>query len=206
VTGISTSAVRENDDAANHLSIVGLALIVVGVLGGGLEIKEVKIPVLPTIPRALSFAVGCVLIALCLLDPEPFKRIFSDPNPPHVDLNPVSTPQNPPEPTPEKRTHNPSPQSVIIIFAANQRDLALKVQKYLVGEGYAASAIYSDFSELKDDNREKAGTIRIVYKDVSQNIEQKLTKELKQKFSSEMVRLVESLNENASSDLQIQFF
>jgi hypothetical protein len=80
------------------------------------------------------------------------------------------------------------------------------VQKYLVGEGYAASAIYSDFSELKDDNREKAGTIRIVYKDVSQNIEQKLTKELKQKFSSEMVRLVESLNENASSDLQIQFF
>jgi hypothetical protein len=89
---------------------------------------------------------------------------------------------------------------------ANQRDLALKVRKYLVGEGYAASAIYSDFSELKDDNREKAGTIRIVYKDVSQNIEQKLTKELKQKFSSEMVRLVESLNENASSDLQIRFF
>jgi hypothetical protein len=80
------------------------------------------------------------------------------------------------------------------------------VQKYLVGEGYAASAIYSDFSELKDDNREKSGTIRIVYKDVSQNIEQKLTKELKQKFSSEMIRLVESLNENASSDLQIQFF
>jgi argininosuccinate lyase len=80
------------------------------------------------------------------------------------------------------------------------------VQKYLVGEGYAASAIYSDFSELKDDNREKSGTIRIVYKDVSQNIEQKLTKELKQKFSSEMIRLGESLNENASSDLQIQFF
>ncbi|MGA8653731.1 MAG: hypothetical protein WB677_24495 [Xanthobacteraceae bacterium] len=80
------------------------------------------------------------------------------------------------------------------------------MQKYLVGEGYAASAIYSDFSELKDDNREKAGTIRIVYKDVSQNIEQRLTKELKQKFSSEMVRLVESLNANASSDLQIQFF
>lgn len=80
------------------------------------------------------------------------------------------------------------------------------MQKYLVGEGYAASAIYSDFSELKDDNREKSGTIRIVYKDVSQNIEQKLTKELKQKFSSEMIRLVESLNENASSDLQIQFF
>ena len=93
----------------------------------------------------------------------------------------------------------------MIIFAA-KRDFALKVQKYLVGEGYAASAIYSDFSELKDDNREKSGTIRIVYKDVSQNIEQKLTKELKQKFSSEMIRLVESLNENASSDLQIQFF
>ncbi len=59
------------------------------------------------------------------------------------------------------------------------------MQKYLVGEGYAASAIYSDFSELRDDNREKAGTIRIVYKVVSLNAEQKVTNELKQKFSSE---------------------
>jgi hypothetical protein len=186
--------------------VAGLALIVVAVLGGGLEIKEVKIPVLPTIPRALSFTVGCVLLALCLLDPDLFRQPPADSNPPHVDLNQAHTPQYPPERTAEKRTSDSSPQSVVLIFAANQRDFALKVQKYLVGEGYAASAIYSDFSELKDDNREKSGTIRIVYKDVSQNIEQKLTKELKQKFSSEIIRLVESLNENASSDLQIQFF
>ncbi len=186
--------------------VAGLALIVVAVLGGGLEIKEVKIPVLPTVPRALSFTVGCVLLALCLLDPKLFNQPPVDPNPPHADLNQAHTPPYPPERTAEKRTSDSSPQSVMIIFAANQRDLALKVQKYLVGEGYAASAIYGDFSELKDDNREKAGTIRIVYKDVSQNIEQRLTKELKQKFSSEMVRLVESLNANASSDLQIQFF
>lgn len=47
--------------------VAGLALIVVAVLGGGLEIKEVRIPVLPTVPRALSFTVGCVLLAYAFL-------------------------------------------------------------------------------------------------------------------------------------------
>jgi hypothetical protein len=183
--------------------LVGLALIVIAVLGGGIEIKEVKIPTLPTIPRAASFAVGCVLIALCFFDPGPLRLL--DPSAPADQPKNHELPEAP-EPAPIRKTSSPSPQTVSIIFAASQRDFALKVQKYLVGQGYAASAIYSDFSELKDENRERAGTIRIVYKEVTQSAEQKLTKELKQKFSSDLARLVESLNESASSDLQIQFF
>jgi hypothetical protein len=36
---------------------IGLALIVIGIIGGGIEIKEVKIPTLPMFPRAvLSWA------------------------------------------------------------------------------------------------------------------------------------------------------
>lgn len=178
--------------------LVGLALIVIAVLGGGLEIKEVKIPTLPAVPRAVTFAVGCILIALCFFDSDRFKLF--DLGPTSGESQQLASPQKP-----QPGNQNP-PQSVSIIFAAGQRDLALRVQNYLVGEGYAASAIYSDFSELRDDNREKAGTIRIVYKVVSLNAEQKLTNELKQKFSSEFARLVESLNEGASSDLQIQFF
>jgi Putative peptidoglycan binding domain len=52
--------------------IAGLALVVVGLLGGGIEVKEIKVPTLPMIPRAASFLFGCVLVGLVLLDPNLF--------------------------------------------------------------------------------------------------------------------------------------
>jgi hypothetical protein len=50
--------------------LIGLALIVVGIFGGGIEVKEIKIPTLPTISRILSSIVGLVLIAVCLAFPQ----------------------------------------------------------------------------------------------------------------------------------------
>ncbi len=52
--------------------LVGLALIIVAIIGGGLEIREVKIPTLPPVPRTMSFAAGAVLIGLCLAFPQIF--------------------------------------------------------------------------------------------------------------------------------------
>src|ERR1700751_2988274 len=46
--------------------LAGLALIVVGIFGGGIEVKEIKIPTLPIVSRALSFAMGLGLIGLCI--------------------------------------------------------------------------------------------------------------------------------------------
>jgi hypothetical protein len=48
---------------------VGLALIVISIIGGGLEVKEIKIPNLGLMPRVLSFLMGSVLIAVCLAHP-----------------------------------------------------------------------------------------------------------------------------------------
>jgi len=50
--------------------LIGLALIVVGIFGGGIEVKEIKIPTLPTLSRILSSAVGLVLIVVCLAFPQ----------------------------------------------------------------------------------------------------------------------------------------
>jgi hypothetical protein len=50
--------------------LIGLALIVVGIFGGGIEVKEIKIPTLPTLPRILSSMVGLVLIVVCLAFPQ----------------------------------------------------------------------------------------------------------------------------------------
>jgi peptidoglycan hydrolase-like protein with peptidoglycan-binding domain len=75
--------------------LVGLALIIVAIFGGGLEIKEVKIPTLPTVPRALSFVAGTVLIVLCLF----FPHFFSSLGPAILD-----------KPAPTTVTDKPKPQ------------------------------------------------------------------------------------------------
>jgi hypothetical protein len=54
--------------------LVGLALIVLGVFGGGIEVKEIKIPTLATVSRCLSVGVGFALIILCLWFPELFTQ------------------------------------------------------------------------------------------------------------------------------------
>lgn len=51
---------------------VGLALVVLAIFGGGIEIKEVKIPTLPIVPRTMSFFAGCALIILCIWYPQVF--------------------------------------------------------------------------------------------------------------------------------------
>jgi hypothetical protein len=58
--------------------LVGLALMVLGILGGGLEIKEVKIPSMGRLARAISFAIGAGLLALSLMTPEYLHRLSSN--------------------------------------------------------------------------------------------------------------------------------
>jgi hypothetical protein len=60
--------------------VAGLVLIVVALLGGGIEVKEVKIPPLPIVPRAASFLVGCLLLGLVLFD----RQLLEPPTPPPV--------------------------------------------------------------------------------------------------------------------------
>jgi hypothetical protein len=50
--------------------LIGLALIVIGIFGGGIEVKEVKIPTLPAVSRALSFLVGAALVGICEISPQ----------------------------------------------------------------------------------------------------------------------------------------
>lgn len=53
--------------------IAGLALIVVGLVGGGIQIKELTIPPLPIVPRLASILIGCILTALVIyLNPSLF--------------------------------------------------------------------------------------------------------------------------------------
>jgi hypothetical protein len=81
--------------------LVGLALIVVAVLGGGIEVKEVRIPKLTPIPRVMSFGVGCLLVLVCTLTPGLLDKSdgihgHGSMNPPGFSLPPVAPPKSPP--------------------------------------------------------------------------------------------------------------
>jgi uncharacterized protein YecT (DUF1311 family) len=63
---------------ASMTLIAGLALIVVGLIGGGIQIKELTIPPLPMIPRLASFLIGCILTALVFFDHDLFSSSQTD--------------------------------------------------------------------------------------------------------------------------------
>jgi hypothetical protein len=290
----------------------------VGLLGGGIEVKEVKIPPVPIIPRAASFVVGCILLGLVLWDPggalglrnpEPevsgpkttptdkgrdlgaafthhlievydVKRVLqhigmytgpinnepddvyflavanfqrsrnivqdglvggetfgklreawpeyfgpSAPPPPanlaSNDPGPMTSPTPPPPEAkppeakpPEAKPPEPKiylqsliyPQAFRILYVKGQEDFAARLHNYLASKGYKTAAVYDDFSEIKQDGRAKPGTIRIVYKSTVEAFEPTLTGFMRTKFPSETGRLIESLNEAAASDLQIQLW
>lgn len=52
--------------------IVGLFLIIVGVFGGGIEVKEIRIPSLAPMSRIFSFVIGIAFVVLCIAFPGMF--------------------------------------------------------------------------------------------------------------------------------------
>jgi hypothetical protein len=62
--------------------LAGLALIIIALLGGGIEVREIKIPALGIPARILSFATGAVLLALCVFSPGIFPGVAAPPPPP----------------------------------------------------------------------------------------------------------------------------
>lgn len=50
--------------------LAGLILTVVGLIGGGLEVREIKLPRMQIVPRILSFVIGFGLLGLCIFRPD----------------------------------------------------------------------------------------------------------------------------------------
>jgi len=212
--------------------VAGVALIALGLLGGGFEVKKMRIPPLPTIPRAACFIFGCILSGLVLFKPNWFEQpkqaateqqqTTNDKgrdlenaitNPKQSNVPPPTAPSVPspttsptvaqaPEPNPPPpKTYS---QVLPILFVASQEDFAQKLRSYLATNGYTISTTNTDFSEIKRDNRQKAGTIRIIYKSTAKDFEPILANTIRAQFP--MMRLVESLNDSARVDLQVQLW
>lgn len=57
--------------------LIGIGLIVLAILGGGIEFKDTKIPKLPVVPRIMSSVAGCALLIMC----DFFPQVFPNPEP-----------------------------------------------------------------------------------------------------------------------------
>jgi hypothetical protein len=89
-------------------------------------------------------------------------------------------------------------------FVDNQKDFAQKLRNYLAAKGYNIKTTNTNFSEITGDNRQKAGTIRIIYKSTAKDFEPTLADTIRAQFPT--MRLVESLNDGARADLQVQLW
>jgi hypothetical protein len=104
---------------------------------------------------------------------------------------------------------NPPPPKIYsqvlpIRFVDNQKDFAQKLRNYLAAKGYSIKTTNTNFSEITGDNRQKAGTIRIIYKSTAKDFEPMLADTIRAQFPT--MRLIESLNDGARADLQIQLW
>jgi hypothetical protein len=75
--------------------LAGLALIVVGIFGGGIEIQYLKIPQLAPLQRTFSFVAGCALMIMCLAFPQAFSWTIGPDKPPETTGSTRPTPGPP---------------------------------------------------------------------------------------------------------------
>jgi len=137
------------------------------------------------------------------------------PTPPSV-ANPTAAPtlaqtpeHNPPPPNPVPPNPPSAPPKVYsqvlpIRFVDNQKDFSQKLRSYLATKGYTIKTTNTNFSEITGDNRQKAGTIRIIYKSTAKDFEPTLANTIRAQFPT--MRLVETLNDSARVDLQVQLW
>jgi hypothetical protein len=94
--------------------------------------------------------------------------------------------------------------SVLIYYVDGQKPLALKLEDYLLHNGYASNAVYTDFSEL--DMKEAPGTVRFAFTKSSQDLAKKLESTL-QSLLPANTPIVDRYREVlGSGDVQIQLF
>ncbi len=102
-------------------------------------------------------------------------------------------------------SQRPPAKVVLIIYTEDQKTLALRLESYLLGAGYAANAVFSDFSELSESSREKEGTVRFLYTEPTKQLADKLLSELQAKLG--IKRAIESQRKTlAKADVEIQLF
>ncbi|MBA7691829.1 hypothetical protein ES703_100384 [subsurface metagenome] len=121
--------------------ILGAILLAVGLLGGGIEVKEIKIPKVSRFPRILSVCAGLVFILLGLWLAERSKERPAPEEPPAPDLIIMSLTHSPETPTTADTITFTVAVKNIGSGKAGRSTLALKVGGETVPKIYSVPAL-----------------------------------------------------------------
>lgn len=96
--------------------VVGAALIVIGIFGGGMEVKEIKVPKIAGLARVAAFGVGLLFVVVGIgYDREHGNpdHVAADDRAGKARVSPAATPERvSPAPTPERVSAAPAPERV----------------------------------------------------------------------------------------------
>jgi hypothetical protein len=111
--------------------LLGCALIIVSIVGGGITVKEISLPALGRGPRALAAAFGVILIAMALAKPE-LLGSGSESRRPEQPSGGIVTPV-PTGPAPELSRTAPTGQTVWITSNLADEQAFERTEVYLGG-------------------------------------------------------------------------
>ena len=97
-------------------------------------------------------------------------------------------------------------KTVVVLYAEGRKDLATQMQDYLLQKGYSASAVYTDFSELLEENRLPPGTVAFVSSETAASLRNEVEKSLRAKFSQVQKVMDATGSKLASNAVQVRLF
>ena len=110
-------------------------------------------------------------------------------------------------PTPSTEYGTNRNSTVVVIYSGDPKakSLARQLENDLLKKGYQATALFSDFSELADAQKGKAGSVRFVFTDATAPVASSVKQILKPDIAS-LSLLPDEVKSQMSADLQILLF
>jgi hypothetical protein len=108
-------------------------------------------------------------------------------------------------PSPEYGTNRDS--TVLVIYSSDPKtkSLAKQLENDLLKKGYQATSVFSDYSELGDAQKGKAGSVRFVFTDATAPVAASVKQVLKPDIAS-LSLLPDEVKAQMSADLQVLLF
>ena len=97
--------------------------------------------------------------------------------------------------------------TVLVIYstAPKTKSLARQLENDLLKKGYQATSVFSDYSELSDAQKGKAGSVRFVFTDATASVAASVKQVLKPDIAS-LTLLPDEVKTQMSADLQVLLF
>jgi hypothetical protein len=101
---------------------------------------------------------------------------------------------------------NNKPKVVVIYYNEGRKELALRMENFLLQKGYSANAVYTDFTELNESSRGAPGSIAFVSTEQDSALRNEIEKVLRTNFQDVQKAVDSSAAKLSNAGVQIRLF